>query len=100
MVTLAVLRNNRTMEAISNSNNNNNNNNEALEERPSKRQCLRRVRFSDSAPQTFTFNNFEAMTDLEVEQVRERVWYTVRLERFKLCLLTLSVSCAASHSLF
>lgn len=75
MVTLAVLRNNRTMKAISN-----NNRNETDEERPRKRQCRHRVRFSDSAPQTFTFNNFEAMTDLEAEQVRERVWYTVRFE--------------------
>ena len=71
MVTLAVLRNNRTMETVVAN---------EQQQRPRKRQCRARVRFSDQEPQTRVFNNFEAMTAEQSQQVCEQIWYTVRLD--------------------
>ena len=51
----------------------------SLEERPRKRQCRNRVRFSEEAPRTLVFNNFaEAQTEEERREICKQVWYTVR----------------------
>ena len=66
MVTLAVLRNNHTMETIGDHG-----------ERPRKRQC-RRVRFSEQDNQTLVFNNFAKMTEEDRKEMCKQMWYTVR----------------------
>ena len=90
MVTLAVLRNNRTMETIISTTEEDTN---ETEERPCKRARLllgrhppphRQVRFSTEQPQTVTYSNFDqAMTAEQVQEICERIWYTVRDETKK-----------------